>query len=208
MTRAQGSGIEIEYATTGRPGARRAVLVLRSGALAATDPDAGVTARYDVRLLLVDLDGDELSDPPAYGSETPAGESADQVRTILAREGQTETVGVVAEGAAVPFAVALAADLGAQVDRLALVGGPRPESPLARDVLAQRLSEVTADTVVFAVSTDDAGPASWYAAHLRTGRAVLREDDPASPDERLALTTVWAGVLAHVAPDASDASGR
>ncbi|MFJ6652972.1 hypothetical protein ACIQLJ_09285 [Microbacterium sp. NPDC091313] len=200
MTRAQGSGIEIEYAVTGVPGAARVVVVVRSGALATTDPDAGVTARHDVRLLLVDLDGEELIDPPAYGSATPAGESADQVRTILAREAHAEVVGMVAEAAAVPFAVTLCAQLGDRVDRLALVGAPSPESPLARDVLAERLRAVRADTVVFAVSTHDEGPASWYAEQLPRGRAEMRASDPNSADHRLALTTVWPDVLAHVVP--------
>lgn len=200
MTRAQGEGIEIEYATTGMPGAPRVVVVLRSGALATTDPDASRTARYDVRLLLVDLDGEELIDPPAYGSETPAGESADQVRTILAREAHAEVIGMVAEADAVPFAVALCAELGERVDRLALVGAPSPESPLARDLLAERLGAVRAETVVFAVATHDAGPAAWYAEQLPRGREEVRESDPISADHRLTLTTVWEDVLEHVVP--------
>jgi pimeloyl-ACP methyl ester carboxylesterase len=214
MTRAQGPDGEIEYRVVGAPGAARAVLVLRTGALATTDPAPAITARWPVRLLLVDLDGNDLDDPPAYGGETPAGATATQVERILDRETPGAVVGLVAERAAVAFAVSLAAGLGDRVDRLALVSPPAPETPLARDVLEQRIGAVRARTVVFDGGPDDGAPGeggpgdgdapdgwgAWYAARFLDGR-MQRRDARSSLGGALTLTAVWPDVLSHVASD-------
>ncbi len=196
MTRAPGPGTEIDYRSVGRPGAARVILVLRSGPLATSDPDPEVTAQRDVRLLLVGLDGEELSDPPTFGGETPAGSTAAQVLALLDTEAPGPALGLVAERTAVPFAITLAADLGARIDRLALVAPAPPETPLAADLLTARLERIGADTVVLA-GPDDAAAARSYAGAMPAAATWIREADAGG---RIALSRVWRDVLDHVAP--------
>ncbi|MCK6067673.1 MULTISPECIES: hypothetical protein [Microbacterium] len=205
MTRAQGPAFGIEYRSAGALAAPRCVLVVRSGAIATTDPAPLVTAEHHVRLLLIAVDEPELDDPPTFGGETPAGSTAAEVLALLREEVPDGPVGVVGERAAALFAVALAAALGDRADRLALVGVPLPETGLARDLVSDALARVAADTLVVNDSADEAAPedaARWYAERLPHARAdVLSREAAGALDGRLGLTAVWPRVLAHVAPD-------
>jgi pimeloyl-ACP methyl ester carboxylesterase len=202
MTRAQGTGSGIAYRSVSPAGATRCVVVLRSGALATVDPAPQVTAAHATRLLLVQVDASELDDPPTFGGETPAGSAAAEVLALLREEVPDGTFGVVGERAAALFAAALAAQLGPRVDRLALVSAPMPDGPLACDLTAGVLSQVSSVALVVNASTDPGAPAEaaqWYAAHLRRGRAeAVPAADPHPLDGRLALSDVWDRVLGHV----------
>lgn len=206
MTRAQGPGSRIGYRSIGPAGASRTVLVVRSGALAMTDPAPHVTAEHGCRLLLVEVEGAQLDDPPTFGGETPAGSTAAEVLALLDEEVPDGSVGLVGERAAALLAVALAAVLGRRVDRLALVAVPLIDDALARDVLTETLSHVTAPTVVFSAAQDAASPvpaADWCADRLPLGRVEVVADEAGTSDGRLALSDVWDRVLGHV-----DAPGR
>lgn len=202
MTRAQGPAFEIEYRSVGPAEAPRTVLVLRSGPIALTDPEPGTTRRHGVRLLLVEVGAAELDNPPTFGGETPAESAAAEVFTLLREEVPRGVVGLVGERAAALFTVALAAGLGARVDRLALVAAPPPDSPLAADLTAATLGRVPATTAIFNGSRDATAPpdaAEWYAAHLASARADIIPPSPArAGDARLALADVWDRVLTHV----------
>lgn len=202
MTRAQGPGLGLSYRSVSPAGARRCVLVLRSGALATVDPEPRITAVHDTRLLLVEIDAPGLDDPPAFGGETPAGSTAARVLELLSEEVPEGPFGVVGERAAALFAVALAATLASRVDRLALVAAPLPDGPLACDLLAATLGRVTADTVIVNAEADADAPgdaARWYATRLPRGRAeILAPVGPPALDGRVALSAVWARVLDHV----------
>jgi pimeloyl-ACP methyl ester carboxylesterase len=202
MTRAQGPSSQIEYRSAGPLGASRTVLVVRSGAVALTDPDPHVTAGHGSRLLLVDVDAPELNDPPTFGGQTPAAATAAQVLALVREEVPTGSVGIVGERGAAMFAVALAAALPDRVDRLALVAVPLPDGGLACDLMTATLARVAADTIVINAAEDAAAPpetARWYAERLPSARIepVTRDADH-TLDGRLALADVWPDVLGHV----------
>lgn len=201
MTRAQGPPARIGYRSLGPAGAARTVLVVRTGALAMTDPAPHVTAEHGCRLLLVEVEGPQLDDPPAFGGETPAGSTAAEVLALLDEEVPEGSLGLVGERAAALFAVALAAVLGRRVDRLALVGVPLVDDALARDLLTETLGQVSAPSVVFTGAGDAASPtraADWCADRLPLGRVEVVRDEETAPDGRLALSDVWDRVLGHV----------
>ncbi|MGP3536347.1 hypothetical protein ACTU3I_16240 [Microbacterium sp. RD1] len=193
---------EIAYRMVGAPGAARTVVVLRSGALAMTDPDPPVTRRFDVHLFLIDLDGEEMSDPPAFGGETPAGSTAAEIVALLDEIAPDGAVGLVAEHDAAHFAVSFAAEVGPRIDRLVLVAPPLPPTALARDITAQRLARISADVQVIEAVPSPSEAAAWYAERLPVCEVVdgLARNVHGG---RLALTAVWPGVLAHVARGAA-----
>lgn len=202
MTRAQDRDSEIDYRSAGSPGAERTIVVLRTGALATTDPDARATAEANVRLVLVHLDGPELDDPAAFGGETPAGSTASALAAIAERESEGAVFGLIGERATAAIALALAAQLGAGVDRLALVAAPLPPSALERDVALPVLARVQAGVLLLAAASDpDTVPAAaWYAEHLpRATSAEVPAAEIDSPDGRLGLADAWRLALAHVA---------
>lgn len=201
MTRAQGSGSELEIRSFGAAGAARTVLVLRTGPVATTDPDPSVTAAHEARIVAIELDDAELDDPPTFGGETPAESAVHSLAVLARREGGDRPVGLVAERSAAPLALALAAHYAPLIDRLALVSVPSPASPLAADLLAETMTAITADTLLVDVPEHGADMLEWCAAHLPSAR-VSREDVAAAAliDTRLGLAEVWERVLAHVAP--------
>jgi pimeloyl-ACP methyl ester carboxylesterase len=205
MTRAQGPDGEIDYRSVGVPGAR-VVFVLRTGALATVDPDAPTTDDLDVRLVLVHLDAPELDDPPVFGGETPAGSTVSALVDLVRREAGEGPIGLVAERDAGALGISLAADLGAGVDRLALVAVPPPASPLERDLTADVLARVSARALVYGAEGDpaaDAEAARWLAEHLRHADvALVAPDAVGAGDGRLGMLDVWPRVLEHVAAGA------
>lgn len=194
---------ELGYRSFGTPGAPRAVFVLRTGDVATTDPDAGVTSAFDVRVVAVGLDAPELEDPPVFGGQTPAGLTVEALRALMEREAPGATVGLVGERSAGPIAIYLAAAMGPIVDRLAIVGVQSPSDPLSRDLRTPLLDHLEAEVLVIVggdgpADTDDAG---WYTERMRSAEAeVVPADEIASVNGHVTLTSVWERVLAHVAP--------
>lgn len=203
MTRAQRPDGELDYRTFCAPAAPRLVLLLRTGAVATADPNPSVTSRYDVVVVAVQLDGEELHDPPAFGGETPAESTTASLLQLIARERPDGAVGVVGERETSPIAAALAERAAGRVDRLALVAAPIPGGPLDRDVAGAALSRVAASTALFAAPDDPVAPAAdaqWYVAHLPSATLTTAEPSDPALDKRLSLTDVWEQVLPHVAP--------
>lgn len=194
---------ELGYRSFGTPGAPRAVFVLRTGDVATTDPDAGVTSAFDVRVVAVGLDAPELEDPPVFGGQTPAGLTVEALRALMEREAPGATVGLVGERSAGAIAIYLAAAMGPIVDRLAIVGVQSPSDPLSRDLRTPLLDHLQAEVLVIVggdgpADTDDAG---WYTERMRSAEAeVVPADEIASVNGHVTLTSVWERVLAHVAP--------
>lgn len=194
---------ELGYRSFGTPGAPRAVFVLRTGDVATTDPDAGVTSAFDVRVVAVGLDAPELEDPPVFGGQTPAGLTVEALRALMEREAPGATVGLVGERSAGAIAIYLAAAMGPIVDRLAIVGVQSPSDPLSRDLRTPLLDHLEAEVLVIVggdgpADTDDAG---WYTERMRSAEAeVVSADEIASVNGHVTLTSVWERVLAHVAP--------
>ncbi|MDF2989981.1 MAG: phosphoglycerate dehydrogenase [Microbacterium sp.] len=196
---------ELGYRSFGTPGAPRAVFVLRTGDVATTDPDTRVTAAFDVRIVAVGLDAPELEDPPVFGGQTPAGLTVDALRELLEREAPGATVGLVGEREAGPIAIYLAAAMGPVVDRLAIVGVASPSDPLSRDLRTPLLDHLDAEALVIVGGEGpaDAADAEWYVERMRSARLqVVADDDIASVNGDITLTSVWPDVLAHVAPGA------
>ncbi|WP_150958923.1 hypothetical protein [Microbacterium testaceum] len=194
---------ELGYRSFGTPGAPRAVFVLRTGDIATTDPDARVTSGFDVRIVAVGLDAPELEDPPVFGGQTPAGLTVEALKALLEREAPGATVGVVGERSAGPIALYLAAAMGEVVDRVAIVGVQSPTDALSRDLRTPLLDDLAADVLVVVGGEGPAGhgDAAWYVDRLRSGTAeIVHPDEIGSVNGEVTLTSVWARVLAHVAP--------
>lgn len=205
MSRAPWLDGELEYRSFGTPGAPRAVFVLRTGAVATTDPDPRITSGHDVRIVAIGLDAPELEDPPAFGGQTPAGLTVDALKDLLEREAPETTVGLVGERSAGPIAIHLAAAMGERVDRLALVGVRSPSDALSRDMQTPMLDGLAAETLVLIGedATPDASDARWYEDRIPTARIEIL--DAARFDNaqgELTLGAAWAMVLEHVAPGA------
>lgn len=204
MSRAPWLDGELEYRSFGTPGAPRAVFVLRTGAVATTDPDVRVTSGHDVRIVAIGLDAPELEDPPAFGGQTPAGLTVDALRALLEREAPGTKVGLVGERSAGAIAIHLAAAMGECVDRLVIVGVNSPVDPLTRDMQTPMLDGLSADTLVL-VGGEETGAddARWYVDRIPTARTEVL--DPARFDSvhgQLTLGSVWDLVLTHAAPGA------
>ncbi|OZD38583.1 hypothetical protein CH252_32105 [Rhodococcus sp. 06-1477-1B] len=196
---------ELGYRSFGTPGAPRAVFVLRTGDVATTDPDARVTSGFDVRIVAVGLDAPELEDPPVFGGQTPAGLTVEALQALLEREAPGATVGLVGERSAGAIALYLAAAMGEVVDRVAIVGVQSPSDPLSRDLRTPLLDELAAEVLVVVGGDGPAGhgDAHWYVDRLRSGTAeIVHPDEIGSVNGEVTLTSVWARVLAHVAPGA------
>ncbi|MBN9211652.1 MAG: hypothetical protein BGO45_12125 [Microbacterium sp. 71-36] len=196
---------ELEYRSFGTPGAPRAVVVLRTGDVSTIDPDVRVTSGFDVRIVAVGLDAPELDDPPAFGGQTPAGLTLEALRGLLEREIPGATVGLVGERSAGQIALHLAAAMGPVVDRLAIVGVESPTDPLSRDLHTPLLDDVVADTLVVVGGAGPAGThdAEWYSRRIPSARVeVIDAEDLDTLNGHVTLSSVWASVLAHVAPGA------
>lgn len=205
MSRAPWLDGELEFRSFGTPGAPRAVLVLRTGDVATTDPDVRVTSAFDVRIVAVGLDAPEIEDPPAFGGQTPAGLTVQALRDLLEREAPGTTVGLVGERSAGPLAIHLAAAMGGVVDRLAIVGVESPSDPLSRDMKTPMLDALAAETLIVVGGAGAAGAtdAEWYAGHIPSARVeVVEAERLEAMNGHLTLTSVWESVLAHVAPGA------
>ena len=203
MSRAPWLDGELEYRSFGAPGAPRAVFVLRTGAVATTDPDVRITSAHDVRIVAIGLDAPELENPPAFGGQTPAGLTVGALRALLDREAPGSTVALVGERSAGPIAVHLAAAMGDAVDRLVLVGVTAPSDPLSRDIQTPMLDDLAAETLVLVGGNGEAGEddARWYVDRIPSARAeTLDADRFASAQGQLTLSSVWDLVLAHAAP--------
>jgi pimeloyl-ACP methyl ester carboxylesterase len=196
MTRAQGPDSEIDYRVVGTPGATRTVVVLRTGALATSDPGPEETAGRDVCVVLVHLDGPELEDPPAFGGETPAASTISELRAIVDELTGASSFAVVGERDAGALAIALAADLGDRVDMLALVSVPVPEGALDRDLAEEVVARVSARTLLIG-AIDDAA-CRFYGRALPSARVdEVDASQLTSPDGEVGLVDVWPRVLAH-----------
>lgn len=196
MTRAQHPDGEIDYASSGAPGAENSVIVLRLGSLATVDPDSAASAAHGLHLLLVRLDPPELDDPPVFGGETPAGSTTGALVRLAAREHVSEAVALVAERATCGIALILAAERRLPARRLVLVTPELPAEPLARDLLVETLRAVEAETLVLtgADEPEALAAAEWYASHLPN--AVTRTADAGdAPDGRMSLDDVWGEVV-------------
>ncbi|MFF7683694.1 hypothetical protein ACFZA2_13140 [Microbacterium sp. NPDC007973] len=194
---------ELGYRSFGTPGAPRVVVVLRTGDVATTDPDARVTSTFDVRVVAVGLDAPELEDPPVFGGQTPAGLTVEALRALLDREAPGATVGLVGERSAGPIAIYLAAAMGPVVDRLAIVGVESPVDPLSRDLRTPLLDHLDAEALVIVGGEGpaDADDAQWYVDRMRVAEMeVVPADEIGSVNGHVTLTSVWERVLAHVAP--------
>lgn len=204
MTRAEEPSTGFERSTFGARGAARMVVVLRSGSTAMVDPDPETTATRDVRVLAIGLTAADLVDPAAFGGETSAESQASALAAVLRQDAQDRPIGVVGYGATGAFAILLAAELGEDVDRLALVAVPTPETPLDRDDAGMVMGRIRAKTLIINGQRDPdaaAGAAQWHHDHLPGSRVEMVPPQAVpSTDGRLALADVWDRVLSHVAP--------
>jgi pimeloyl-ACP methyl ester carboxylesterase len=196
MTRAQRPDGEIDYASSGAPGARDSVIVLRVGSLATVDPDPTVSAGRGLHVLLVHLDAPELDDPPVFGGETPAGSTVAAIVQVAAHEHVGDTVALVAEGETTGIALTLAAQQRLPVRRLVLVDPVRPAEPLAQDLIAETLRGIDAETLVVAGAgePDAIDAAGWFRDRLAHATLHVAEAGEA-PEGRLALDGVWTEVV-------------
>lgn len=205
MTRAATPGAEFEYRSFGAPGAERTVFVLREGAAATVDPDPAATAHRDVRVVAVSVTADDIDDPAAYRGATPAAVAAGAIAHLVTEEAHDRPVGLVGVGAASELALMVAARLGHQVDRLALVSVPEPDTELDRDEVGELLSGVEAETLIVNATEDPdatAGAARWHQARLPSAHVEI-VSGVSDADPRVSLADQWDRVLSHVAPDAS-----
>lgn len=200
----------IEYASFGAPAAPRTVVVLRQGATATEDPDPEVTTARDVRVIAVRLRDGEIEDPTAYNGATAAETTAAALVELLAGQVGGDAIGVVGVGATGAIAIAVAAASGIDVDRLALVAVPAPQTPLARDLAAEIAGAVTAKVLLMNGQKDPdaaAAAAAWHKATFATARIEM-VPSPGEGDLRLDLAAVWARVLSHTAPGTARGGGR
>jgi pimeloyl-ACP methyl ester carboxylesterase len=205
MTRAQEPESAIDYRSSGTAGAERTVVVLRTGALALTDPAPGETDRHDVRLVLARLVADQLENPPAYGGETPATSTASALADLADREHPGSAFAVVGERETAAIALAFAAASGGRIDRVALIAAPLPASPLERDVARPALAQVQARVLLLVAAGDAASreAALWYRDALSSAEvSEVPAAEIDSPDGRLGIGDAWPRVLAHVGEDA------
>ena len=204
MTTAVEPPAGVEHRAFGAPGAERSVVVVRTGPTAMVDPDPAATAARDVTVVAVGLAEIALSDPATFGGQTPAEEMARLLAGFIRARAGERPVGVVGVGATGTVALLLAAELGDDVDRLALIGVPAPETPIDRDDGEIVTARVTAKTLIMNGQRDPdaaAAAARWYHDRLPGSRVEMV---PASAlprgDGRLPVDLVWDRVLSHVAP--------
>lgn len=194
----------VELRTFGAPGADRTVIVLRIGATAMLDPDPSATTVRAVRVVVVGLPAADLDDPAAFRGETRAESTAAALADHVRAEAGESPVGLVGVGSTGSVALRLAALLGADVDRLALVAVPLPETPLDRDDAAVVAARVTAKTLIMNGQDDPdaaAAAARWHHDRIQGSRVEMVPSPAfATGDDRLALGDVWERVLSHVAP--------
>jgi pimeloyl-ACP methyl ester carboxylesterase len=204
MTRADGAAAAVRRHSFGRLGARRTVLLLRTGATSMLDPDPAVTATHDVHILAIGLPPGELEDPATFGGQTQAQSAAASLASLVRDKAGESFVGIVGYGRTGEIAIMLAEALGEVVDRLALVAAPAPETRIDRDDQGAVLSRVTAETLIINGQHDPdaaAAAARWHHARLPASRVeMVPAADVSSPDGRLPLSSVWGRVLSHVAP--------
>ncbi len=205
MTRAPGPEARLDFTSFGAAGGGRVVVVLREEGVSALDPDARITAGHDARIVAIMVMRDEISDPGAYGGETPGSTTVVAIAELIdeqLRHGDS-TFGLVGVGGAGEEAILLANRLGDRVDRLALVAVPEQETPLERHQAEQVMAAVVARTLILNGEKDpDAGAdaAQWHRLHLPYADVEIVPADRYGPDRRLSLTDVWERVLAHTAP--------
>lgn len=202
MTRASTPSESLEFRSFGTPGAERTVVLLRLGGVAIDDPLPSVTARHDIRVLAIGLTVDDLDDPAAYRGQSPAETSTIAVIGLIDAHSRDAVVGLVGVGAAGGVAVRVAAAHGEHVDRLALVAVPAPETPAERDLEADVLRELPAETLILGGEHDPdaASDAASFYGDLVPDATVELVPRRRSGDDRLALADVWDRVLAHCAP--------
>lgn len=202
MTRAAAPNAEYQHRSFGAPGAERTVVLLRTGVSTLSDPRPEVTARRDARIVAVGLTVDDIDDPAAYQGVTAAEATAQALAQLVTVERQDRPVGVVGVGEAGRLAIMITALLGGDVDRLALVAVPRPESELGGHEVAERLAGIAATTLVLNGRDDPGagGPAArWFQQRLPSARIEM-VPETSDPESRLVLADVWERVLSHVAP--------
>lgn len=202
MTKGVAPDAAFEHRSFGAPGAERTVVVLRAGGSTLSDPRPDITARRDARIVAVALTVDDIDDPAAYQGTTAAEATAQALAQFVTAERQDRPVGLVGVGEAGHLAIMMAAQLGAAVDRLALVAVPRPESELGGHAVAELLEAITAKTLVMNAQTDPdaaATAARWFKERLASARIEMVPKAP-DPESRLILADVWERVLSHVAP--------
>lgn len=167
------------------------------------DPDPPVTIRRDVRIIAVRVTPAELFDPHAHRTETAASPPVARLGALYAAEvPDGAAVGVVGIGATAAVATQFSAELGARVDRLALVAAAAPDGRLPRDEGAKILAGVTAKTLILngpGEGRATAASAVWHRDHLADARVEM------VPGTRVgiegpSLVEVWPRVLSHVAP--------
>ena len=202
MTRAAAPDAAYEHRSFGAPGAERTVILLRTGVSTLSDPRPDVTARRDARIVAVGLTVDDIDDPAAYQGVTAAEATAQALVQLVTTERQDRPVGLVGVGDAGHLAIMVTALLGGEVDRLALVAVPRPESELGGHEVAERLSGIAAKTLVMNGRDDPAAAspaARWFQQRLASARIEMVPES-SDPESRLVLADVWERVLSHVAP--------
>ncbi|WP_349428024.1 hypothetical protein [Microbacterium sp. LWS13-1.2] len=202
MTRAAAPDAAYEHRSFGAPGAERAVFLLRGGVSALSDPLPDATTRRDARVVAIGLTVDDIDDPVAYRGTTPAEATARRIAQFVTEERGDRPVGLVGVATAGEVAIQVAAILGADVDRLALLAVPRPESELGRHEVAELLERIPAKTLLMNAREDpDAANAAarWFAERLASARVEM-VPQTSDPESRLVLGEVWERVLSHVAP--------
>ncbi len=210
MTRSGEPSTEFERHAFGAIGATRTVVVLRTGATAMLDPDPAVTALRNVRILAIGLPVEELANPAAFGGETQAESTASTLATLARAHAGELPAGLVGYGPTGSLALLVAASLGLDIDRLALIAVPAPGTPLDRDDAAEVMARVTAETLIMNGQHDPdaaAAAARWHHEHLSASRVEMVPGAAVpAPDGRLALADVWGRVLTHVAPGTKSGS--
>lgn len=78
--------VRMSFRAFGAPGAPRLVVLVGVGAAIAIDPLPAVTATRAIRVVALGLKLAEIDDPGAYGGQTPAETTAQEVATLIRSE--------------------------------------------------------------------------------------------------------------------------
>lgn len=195
--------VELEDASTGSPGAARVVVLLREGSTALVDPDAAVTRRRDVRVVMVRVDDVEVRELGGSSRMSAARATVAALESLLSDLVPEATFALVGVGAVGEVAVRLASDSSERIDRLVLVAVPTPATALDRDDLGPVLAGVAAKTLILNGQRDPdaaAAAAEFHRAGIGSARVEMVPGPVDAPEPRLALSAVWERVLSFGAP--------
>lgn len=201
------SGRELGITGFGDPAADRLVVVCHPTAGSALDPEPTVTDRWGVHLVTLDRPGYDSSELPPEGERRTLEEHATDVGEFVRRSeqvadrisnAQLERYGVVGWGTGGFVAAAIAAT-DPMVDRLALVGVPRPSKT---ERFLDRAIRARGSLAALGVSEDDPDLERHLGLLNRLermlDRAFLQGDAGLRNDHRLFEEQGWIGRLGAI----------